>query len=129
MQTPYAFVKSFGAVIGNMGRGGDDGETTQVCGVQLHLDTEDVPLWLNGGLYRNKNKAPPLEYLNFTHYSQGEDWEFTTHCIKNTDKISKLSTKQRNIALASIDIDIQRVKDQELLDQGLWRPKNYNNDS
>lgn len=123
MQTPYSFVKSFGGVIGNMGRGGNDGETTQVCGVQLHLDTEGLPLWLNGGLYRNKNKSPPLEYLNFTHYAEGEDWQFETHCIKNTDKIFELPNRQRSVALASIKIDIQRVKDQELIDQGKWVPK------
>lgn len=117
MQTPYAFVKSFGAVIGNMGRGSDDGEPTQVCGNQLHLDTENVPLWLNGGLYRNKNKLP-LEYLNFTHFAQGQDWEFETNCIRETDKISQLSTKQRKIALDSIDIDIQRAKDEQMIDQG-----------
>jgi hypothetical protein len=126
MQTPYAFIKSFGAVIGNMGRGSEDGATNQVCGVQLHLDTDDKPLWLNGGLYRNKYKSP-VEYLNFTHFAEGEDWEFATHCIKNTDKIQPLDPEQRKVALAAIDIDILRVKDQELIDQGLWKPKNGGN--
>lgn len=123
-QTPYAFIKSFGAVIGNMGRGGEDGEPTQVCGVQLHLDTESRPLWFNGGLYRNKYKEP-LEYLNFTHFAQGEHWEFATHCIKDTDKISELGPDQRTVALAAIEIDKQREKDQALLDQGRWKPKGY----
>ncbi|KAG1448252.1 hypothetical protein G6F56_008998 [Rhizopus delemar] len=122
VQTPYAFVKSFGAVIGNMGRGGDDGEPTQVCGVQLHLDTSQRPLWLNGGLYRNKY-SNPLEYLNFTHFAQGDDWEFATHCIKNTDKIAELDPDQRSVALAAVELDKQREKDQELLDQGRWKPQ------
>jgi hypothetical protein len=126
MQTPYAFLKSFGAVIGNMGRGGDDGEPHQVCGIQLHLDTEDTPFWFNGGLYRNKYK-PSVEYLNFTHFAEGEDWEFTTSCIKNTDKIQPLDPEQRKIALAAIEIDILRIKDQELIEQGLWKPKHSNN--
>lgn len=129
MQTPYAFVKSFGAVIGGMGRGGEDGEPTQVCGVHLHLDTEEVPFWINGGLYRNKHKQGTLEYLNFSHFAQGEDWEFATHCIKDTDKISELSPEQRNVAKAAINLDIQRIQDQNLLDQGLWRPKNYNSNN
>ncbi|CAO3683649.1 hypothetical protein G6F70_004236 [Rhizopus microsporus] len=122
MQTPYAFIKSFGAVIGNMGHGGQDGEPTQVCGVQLHLDTTGTPLWFNGGLYRNKYKET-LEYLNFTHFAQGDDWEFETHCIKNTDKIHELSPDQRSIALAAIELDKQREKDERLLEQGLWKPK------
>lgn len=120
MQTPYAFVKSFGAVIGNLGRGGDDGDPTQVCGNQLHLDTDNVPLWLNGGLYRDKHKRP-LEYLNFTYYAQGEDWDFQTSCIRETDEIRELSREQHKIAMDSIDIDIQRVKDEEKVDQGTWK--------
>ncbi|KAI9483045.1 MAG: mannosyltransferase putative-domain-containing protein [Benjaminiella poitrasii] len=124
MQTPYAFVKSFGAVIGGMGRGGDDGEPDQVCGVQLHLDPHDKPLWFNGGVYRNKH-ARPVEYLNFTHFSEGNDWEFNTHCIRDTDKIRELDPEQRKIALASVEIDKQRVNDEKLLDEGKWRPKNY----
>ncbi|KAG2229777.1 hypothetical protein INT48_006257 [Thamnidium elegans] len=122
MQTPYSFIKSYGAVIGNMGRGGDDGDTSYVCGVQLHLDTSGLPLWLNGGLYRNKNKQP-FEYLNFTHYAEGEDWQFETHCIKDTDKIYEIPNRLRSVALASIKIDIQREKDQQLIDQGTWKHK------
>ena len=125
MQTPYAFVKSFGAVIGGMGRGGEDGEPTQVCGVHLHLDTKEEPLWINGGLYRDKYKDSP-EYLEFSHYAQGEDWEFATHCIKDTDKISVLSDKQRQIALASIEIDKERIKHEVLVDQGLWKSEKEN---
>lgn len=127
MQTPYTFIKSYGAVIGGMGRGGDDGEPHQVCGVQLHLDTTGTPLWLNGGLYRNKNKEPPMEYLKFTHFAEGEDWEFATHCIRDTDKIREISPDQRAIAVAAIKIDIQRVKDEELINQGLWGPKSQRN--
>lgn len=121
MQTPYAFIKSFGAVIGGMGRGGEDGDPTQVCGTQLHLDTNQVPLWLNGGLYRDKHKQP-LEYLNFTHFAQGNDWDFQTSCIRETDKISLLSEKQHQIAMDSIEIDIQRAKDEQMIDEGTWKP-------
>ncbi|KAI8080222.1 mannosyltransferase putative-domain-containing protein [Gilbertella persicaria] len=122
MQTAYTFIKSYGAVIGGMGRGGSDGEPTQVCGIHLHLDTTGKPLWLNGGLYRNKY-AQELEYLTFTHYAEGEDWEFSTFCIRDTDKIHPLDPEQRRIALAAIEIDKQRVKDEELINQGQWRPK------
>lgn len=120
MQTSYSFVKSFGAVIGGMGRGGDDGETTQVCGVQLHLDAKGMPLWVNGGLYRNKNKSPP-EYLNFTHYAEGEDWEFKTHCLRSQDKIYEFPSKLRDVALASIEIDIQVQNDTKLVEEGKWK--------
>ncbi|OAD07974.1 glycosyltransferase family 71 protein, partial [Mucor lusitanicus CBS 277.49] len=54
MQTPYAFVKSFAGVIGNHGRGGDDGSPDYLCGNEIHFDANEKPLWLNGGLYRNK---------------------------------------------------------------------------
>ncbi|KAG2208296.1 hypothetical protein INT47_006152, partial [Mucor saturninus] len=121
MQTPYAFIKSFGAVIGNMGRGGEDGDPTQVCGNQLHLDTEQVPLWLNGGLYRDKHKQP-LEYLNFTHFAQGNDWDFQTSCIRETNRISVLSKTLHQVAMDSIQIDIQRAKDEEMIDAGTYQP-------
>lgn len=126
MQTPYAFIKSFGAVIGNMGRGGDDGSPDTVCGVQLHLGTNNKPLWFNGGLYRNKNKQPPLEYLNFTHYAEGDDWEFATHCIRDKNKISRLDADQRAIALATIEFDIQRAKDEALINENKWTPHRKN---
>ncbi|KAI9358461.1 mannosyltransferase putative-domain-containing protein [Pilaira anomala] len=118
-QTPYSFVKSFSAVIGDMGRGGDDGETTQVCGNQLHLDAEGIPLWLNGALYRDKSKTP-LEYLNFTYYAEGDDWEFKTHCLKSQDKIYEFPSKQRDIALASVEINIQMLEDTRLVEEGKW---------
>ncbi|KAI8875644.1 glycosyltransferase family 71 protein [Backusella circina FSU 941] len=122
MQTPYAFIKSYGGVIGGFGQGGDDGEPTQVCGVQLHLDTNNVPLWYNGGVYRNKNKQP-LEYLSFTHFAQGNDWEFKTHCIRDTDKITELDPELQRIGLASIEIDKKRIVDEELIEEGKWKPK------
>jgi hypothetical protein len=122
MQTPYAFIKSYGGVIGGFGQGGDDGESTQVCGVQLHLDTNSVPLWYNGGIYRNKNKKP-LEYLAFTHFAQGDDWEFKTHCIRDTDQITQLDPELRRVGLASIEIDKKRIIDEDLIKEGEWKPK------
>ncbi|KAI7907770.1 mannosyltransferase putative-domain-containing protein [Cokeromyces recurvatus] len=124
MQTPYAFIRSFGAVIGGMGRGGNDGERYQVCGVQLHLDANKKPLWFNGGLYRNKH-AHTLEYLNFTHFAEGDNWEFATHCIRDTDKIQEIDPEQRRVALTTVEFDKKRAKDEELLNQGKWRPKDY----
>ncbi|OBZ87382.1 putative alpha-1,3-mannosyltransferase MNN1 [Choanephora cucurbitarum] len=122
MQTPYTFIKSYGAVIGGMGRGGSDGDPSRVCGVHLHLDTYGKPLWLNGGLYRNKY-VQPLEYMSFTHFAEGEDWDFQTFCIRETDKIRPIAPEQRRIALAAIEIDKQRVKDEELIESGQWKPK------
>ncbi|KAI9005827.1 mannosyltransferase putative-domain-containing protein [Phycomyces nitens] len=119
VQTPYAFIKSYGAVIGGLGDGGDP---TMVCGNQLHLDIDQEPLWWNGGLLRDKNKWPD-RYLTFTHFSQGVDWVFETSCIRETDKIQEFSAKDRKAALEYVTLDQQRRKDQDLIDQGIWKPK------
>ncbi|KAF7727321.1 hypothetical protein EC973_007630 [Apophysomyces ossiformis] len=118
MQTPYAFVRSFGAVLGGLG---DAGDPTMVCGNQLHLGTDQEPLWWNGGLLRDKNKWPD-RYLTFTHYATGEDWEFKTSCIKETDGIRKLSTHERNLTSTYLELDRQRRIDEARMDQGNWKP-------
>ncbi|KAI8991825.1 mannosyltransferase putative-domain-containing protein [Mycotypha africana] len=122
-QTPYAFNKFYGAVIGQMGRGGDDGSPENVCGNQLHVDINHVPLWFNGGLYRHKYDYDNLTYLEFTHYAEGEDWDFDTHCLNDHDKIREVHPEQRTIAMASIEIDKKREKDEALLEKGEWTPK------
>lgn len=124
-QTPYAFVKSFAGVIGSHGRGDADGSPEYICGNQIHFDADGKPLWLNGGLYRNKHAKDELEYLNFTHYSTstGDDWEFGTNCIKNKNTIYDLDPVQKVYALASVEIDKKRVLDQEMLDKNEWKFK------
>ncbi|KAL0141959.1 glycosyltransferase family 71 protein [Mucor lusitanicus] len=122
-QTPYAFVKSYAGVIGSHGRGDADGSPEAICGNQIHLDADGRPLWLNGGLYRNKHAKDGLEYLNFTHFSTGDDWDFGTNCIKNKDTVHDLDPVQRVYALASIEIDKKRMIDQELLDKNEWKFK------
>ncbi|KAI8973405.1 mannosyltransferase putative-domain-containing protein [Mycotypha africana] len=102
MQTPYAFVKSHGAVIGGLGDAGAEGT---VCGNQLHLDLRDNrPWWWNGGILRDKNKWDD-RYLKFTHYAEGEDWQFETSCIKEKDKIRELSTQEKQIGALLIKMD------------------------
>ncbi|GAN08195.1 conserved hypothetical protein [Mucor ambiguus] len=122
-QTPYAFVKSYAGVIGSHGRGDTDGSPEYICGNQIHLDAEGRPLWLNGGLYRNKHAKGGLEYLNFTHFSTGSDWDFGSSCIKNKDTVHDLDPVQRVHALASIEIDKKRAIDQELLEKNEWKFK------
>ncbi|KAI8879398.1 glycosyltransferase family 71 protein [Backusella circina FSU 941] len=104
VQTPYTFVRSYGAVIGGLG---DAGNKDTVCGNQLHLDANQKPLWWNGGILRDKNRWSD-RYLKFTHYAQGEDWQFETSCIKNKDKISKLSSKEQKLGALYIEIDKKR---------------------
>ncbi|KAI9265899.1 mannosyltransferase putative-domain-containing protein [Helicostylum pulchrum] len=99
--TPYSFVKSVGAVIGGLG---DAGAAETVCGNQLHLDANNKPMWWNGGLLRDKNKWDD-RYMSFTHFAQGEDWEFETSCVRETDKITELTKYERGIGNRLIEMD------------------------
>ncbi|KAG0180841.1 hypothetical protein DFQ29_009980 [Apophysomyces sp. BC1021] len=117
VQTPYAFIRSFGAVIGGLG---DAGDPSTVCGNQLHLDVDQEPLWWNGGLLRDKNRWP-TRYLTFTHYATGEDWEFKSSCIKETDGIRELNTNEKRLASEYLELDRQRRVDEELIDQNKWK--------
>ncbi|KAF7726992.1 hypothetical protein EC973_008105 [Apophysomyces ossiformis] len=119
VQTPYAFVKSYGAVIGALG---DAGAADNVCGNQLHMDANDQPWWWNGGLVRDKYKMAD-RYLTFTHYAEGEDWDFDTSCVKNTDKIRNFTDEQHQIALSYVELDKQRKKDEDRINDGSWQPK------
>ncbi|KAG0167694.1 hypothetical protein DFQ28_005802 [Apophysomyces sp. BC1034] len=119
VQTPYAFVKSYGAVIGGLG---DAGASNNVCGNQLHLDVNNKPWWWNGGLVRDKYKMPD-RYLTFTHYAEGEDWDFDTSCVKDTDKIHRFTSKEHQLALSYVELDKQRQKDESMINDGTWKPK------
>ncbi|KAF9132097.1 hypothetical protein BGW39_000816 [Mortierella sp. 14UC] len=66
VQEPYAFMRNYGGVIGEL-RPDDD---QSVCGAQLHEDHKGYPLWWNGGLYRNKN-AGVYRYLKFDYWMTG----------------------------------------------------------
>ncbi|GAN02981.1 alpha-1,3-mannosyltransferase [Mucor ambiguus] len=109
IQAPYAFVRSYGAVIGGLG---DAGAAGTVCGNQLHLDTNNRPWWWNGGILRDKNKWDN-RYMKFTHFAEGEDWEFGTSCIKETDKIKELNDHEKGIGAQLIAMDKQRKKQQQ----------------
>lgn len=108
IQAPYAFVRSYGAVIGGLG---DAGAAGTVCGNQLHLDTNNRPWWWNGGILRDKNKWDN-RYTKFTHFAEGEDWEFDTSCIRNTDKIKELNEHEKTIGAQLIAMDKERKKKQ-----------------
>ncbi|KAI8079999.1 mannosyltransferase putative-domain-containing protein [Halteromyces radiatus] len=111
VQTPYAFVKSHGGVLGGLGDGGDP---SRVCGNILHLDAYQKPYWWNGGLLRDKNKWPD-RYMKFTHYAQGEDWDFDTSCIKETDQIHEFNNKEKGIAKLFMKAD-EEMKEFDLID-------------
>ncbi|KAG0844161.1 hypothetical protein G6F18_002094 [Rhizopus arrhizus] len=112
MQTPYAFVRSVGAVLGGLGDAGAEGT---VCGNQLHLDADNKPWWWNGGLLRDKNKWEN-RYLKFTHFAEGEDWQFETSCVKNKDKIQELTEEEKEIGNRLIAMDKERKKREETED-------------
>ncbi|KAH8552360.1 mannosyltransferase putative-domain-containing protein [Umbelopsis sp. PMI_123] len=116
-QTPYAFIKSYGAVIGGLGHKGDP---SQVCGNQLHLGTDGRPLWWNGGMFRDKNKYPD-EYLQFTHYAMGQDWEFQTSCIIETDHIYQTTPEEQHLGERYIQLDAQRKHDEARIEDGSWK--------
>lgn len=108
IQTPYAFMRSYGAVIGGIG---DEGPAGMVCGNQLHIDTLDNrPWWFNGGVFRDKNKWAD-KYLKFNNFAEGEDWEFEHSCIKETNKIRKLNEREKKIGEQLIALDLQRRVD------------------
>lgn len=109
ISAPYAFIKSFGAVIGGLG---DAGAAGTVCGNQLHLDTDNKPMWWNGGLLRDKNRWDD-RYMKFTHFAQGEDWEFGSSCIQETDRIVELSKGEKGIGAQLIAMDKKRKQRQE----------------
>ncbi|CAO3657214.1 unnamed protein product [Mucor hiemalis] len=110
IQAPYAFVKSFGAVIGGLGDAGAEGT---VCGNQLHLDGNNKPWWWNGGILRDKNQWED-RYMKFTHFAEGEDWEFSTSCIKEKDKIKELTLSEREIGAKLISLDKKRKSEQDM---------------
>ncbi|KAI9318129.1 mannosyltransferase putative-domain-containing protein [Dichotomocladium elegans] len=116
VQTPYAFIKSYGAVIGGLG---DAGDPKNVCGNQLHLDVDGKPFWWNGGLLRDKNKWHD-RYLTFTHYAEGEDWHFETSCIKETDRIHEFTESERALALKYVELDKERRKIEDMIVKGEW---------
>ncbi|GJJ68896.1 hypothetical protein EMPS_01242 [Entomortierella parvispora] len=66
IQEPYAFMRNYGGVIGELRPDNDQ----SVCGAQLHQDYKGQPLWWNGGLYRNKNEGIE-RYLKFGYWMGG----------------------------------------------------------
>ncbi|KAG0347899.1 hypothetical protein BG004_006618 [Podila humilis] len=80
VQEPYAFIKSYGGVIGELKTDpaaataamnqNSNKEKKSVCGAQLHEDHLGQPLWWNGGLYRNKNSGV-TRYLDFGYWMTG----------------------------------------------------------
>ncbi|CAO3657949.1 unnamed protein product [Umbelopsis ramanniana] len=123
MQTPYAFVSSYGAVIGGLG---DGGEPTRVCGNQLHLGVDGRPWWWNGGLLRDKNRWPD-RYMKFTHFAEGEDWDFETSCIVEEDGIKELTKQEKTLTESFLVIDAKRKKDQLAMHDGTWKPQSVGN--
>ena len=118
VQTPYTFSKSNGIVVGGLG---DAGDKSTVCGNIGHLGVDGRPLWWNGGLLRNKHKWAN-RFLKFTHFAEGNDWEFETSCIKETDKIQTLTQQEYDIGQRFVEIELQRKSDLELLENGQWKP-------
>ncbi|GAB5593839.1 hypothetical protein Unana1_08739 [Umbelopsis nana] len=119
VQTPYAFVNSYGAVIGGLG---DGGEATRVCGNQLHLGVDRRPWWWNGGLLRDKNRWPD-RYMMFTHFAEGEDWHFETSCIIEEDRIRELTAQEKALTDSFLLIDAKRKVDQQAMHDGTWKPQ------
>jgi hypothetical protein len=119
VQTPYAFVNSYGAVIGGLG---DGGVATRVCGNQLHLGVDRRPWWWNGGLLRDKNRWPD-RYMKFTHFAEGEDWDFETSCIIEEDRIKELTKQEQAMTESFLLLDAKRKEDQQAMHDGVWKPE------
>ncbi|KAI1317076.1 hypothetical protein EDD11_009059 [Mortierella claussenii] len=81
IQEPYAFMRSYGGVIGEL----RPDNAKFVCGAQLHLDAHGRPLWWNGGLYRNKN-AGVTRYLRFDYWMAGGGQQQHREWITNSEE-------------------------------------------
>ncbi|KAF9974436.1 hypothetical protein BGZ73_002178 [Actinomortierella ambigua] len=82
IQEPYAFMRTFGGVIGEL----RPDDPLSVCGAQLHLDHKGRPLWWNGGLYRNKN-AGVNRSLNFGYWMSGGGLQKHREWYNNDEKL------------------------------------------
>lgn len=106
-QTPYAFIKSYGAAFGGKAL---EGDTNRVCGNQLHLGTDGRPFWWNGGIARDKNKHAD-EYTKYSHFASGNNWEFLTSCVQETDKVYETTPEEQHIVEQFIQLDIARKQE------------------
>jgi len=96
IQEPYAFMRNYGGVIGELREDNDK----SVCGAQLHEDHLGRPLWWNGGLYRNKNSGV-YRYLEFDYWMTGGGHQ--KHRERYTNNPEQMQQVLRDLGLKSKD--------------------------
>ncbi|KAG0252215.1 hypothetical protein BG011_007120 [Mortierella polycephala] len=106
IQEPYAFMRNYGGVIGELRPDNDK----SVCGAQLHEDHQGRPLWWNGGLYRNKNSRV-YRYLQFDYWMTGGGHQ--KHRERLTNDPDGMKDVLRDLGLTSPSQLKQEPKDAE----------------
>lgn len=136
VQEPYAFIKGYGGVIGEMrtdprldvapsnpeAAGNAEGasepekrtrpivDAPAVCGAQLHTDHQGRPMWWNGGLMRNKNEGWKQE-LGFHFWMDGGGrQQRREQIVRNEDMKRELL---RTLKVQSLESLEQEKKDPE----------------
>ncbi|KAG0282458.1 hypothetical protein BGZ96_000465 [Linnemannia gamsii] len=82
VQEPYAFVRNYGGVIGELKV--DDDQS--ICGAQMHLDYQGKPLWWNSGLVKNKNNED-MRDLYFGYWMSGGGNQTNRELLKKNDEM------------------------------------------
>ncbi|KAI8604469.1 mannosyltransferase putative-domain-containing protein [Dissophora ornata] len=125
VQEPYAFMRNYGGVIGELRPDNDQ----SVCGAQLHEDYQGNPLWWNGGLYRNKNEGI-TRYLEFGYWMSGDpEWDFRESCLAG-GTVHSLTQREKELANGYVGIDrIARVDGMKMDRNEYPDPKEHNWDT
>ncbi|KAF9114829.1 hypothetical protein BGX27_009666 [Mortierella sp. AM989] len=111
VQEPYAFVRNYGGVVGELGENDD----TSVCGAQLHLDHRGNPFWWNGGVMRNKNEGIGRPLLFGYWMSGGGSQEHRERNVRADDL-------KRNL-LFDLDLNSEEELVQDSLKDPVWEFK------
>ncbi|KAF9113946.1 hypothetical protein BGX27_000477 [Mortierella sp. AM989] len=119
VQEPFAFVKSYPGVIGEMRddpRLEEEGterkiiDKPSVCGAQMHLDYLKRPMWWNGGLMRNKNSGIKRD-LDFGFLMEGGGLQVHRKRVVNDKAMAR--ELLRDMKLSSMEEIPQESKDAE----------------
>ncbi|KAF9345264.1 hypothetical protein BGX26_003348 [Mortierella sp. AD094] len=108
IQEPYAFVRNYGGVVGEL-REDDD---SSVCGALLHLDHRGRPFWWNGGVMRNKNEGIKRDLL-FGY------WMFGGGAQEHRERIVRADDLKRDL-LFDLDLASEKELVQDSLQDPVW---------
>lgn len=96
VQEPYAFIRNYGGVIGELKP--DDDQS--ICGAQMHLDYQGRPLWWNSGLVKNKNNED-MRDLYFGYWMSGGGNQTNREFLIKNDEMKEIMAYE--LELDSVD--------------------------